>query len=89
MDFPQSPNSAVDVTMDFGAAKIVDSVSIDWEHPPLVSRGILCMRENICCYDAYLFDSDLAYTTHSRAPTHIAKTNVPFTFRIARLLART
>ena len=37
------PISAVEITMDFGAAKIVDSVSIEWEHPPLVSRVLLCM----------------------------------------------
>ena len=46
------PISAVDVTMDFGAAKIVESVSIEWEHPPLVSKVVLCMWASICCFDS-------------------------------------
>jgi len=32
------PISAVDVMMDFGSAKVIESVSIEWEHPPLVSE---------------------------------------------------
>ena len=46
------PISAVDVTMDFGAAKIVESVSIEWEHPPLVSKVVLCMWGSICLFDS-------------------------------------
>ena len=30
------PASPVDVVLDFGAAKVIETVSIDWEHPPLV-----------------------------------------------------
>lgn len=29
------PASPVDVVLDFGAAKVIETVSIDWEHPPL------------------------------------------------------
>lgn len=46
------PSSAVDVLMDFGAAKIVESVSIEWEHPPLVSKVILCVLGSICWFDS-------------------------------------
>ena len=46
------PISAVDVTMDFGAAEIVESVSIEWEHPPLVSKVVLCMWGSICLFDS-------------------------------------
>ena len=46
------PISAVDVTMDLGAAKIVESVSIEWEHPPLVSKVVLCMWGSICWFDS-------------------------------------
>ena len=46
------PISAVDVTMDFGAAEIVESVSIEWEHPPVVSKVVLCMWGSICWFDS-------------------------------------
>ena len=46
------PVSTVDVTMDFRAAKIVESVSIEWEHPPLVSNVVLCMWRSICWFDS-------------------------------------
>lgn len=32
------PTSTVDVVLDFGAAKLIETVSIEWEHPPLVSE---------------------------------------------------
>lgn len=35
------PTSAVDVVLDFGAAKTIETVTIDWEQPPLV-RDIFC-----------------------------------------------
>jgi hypothetical protein len=30
------PTSPVDVVFDFGASKVIEMVSIEWEHPPLV-----------------------------------------------------
>ena len=35
------PNSAVDMILDFGAAKKIEKVEISWEYPPLVSFGAL------------------------------------------------
>ena len=31
------PTSAVDVILDFGAAKLIETVTIEWEHAPLVN----------------------------------------------------
>ena len=35
------PTSPVDVVLDFGASKVIEMVSIEWEHPPLVK--LLCL----------------------------------------------
>ena len=41
------PASGVDMTLDFGAAKTLEQVVIDWEHPPLVLG--LKRRRNFSC----------------------------------------
>jgi len=35
------PASPVDVVLDFGAAKLIEAVSIEWEHAPLVRKLLL------------------------------------------------
>ena len=43
------PSSAVDMILDFGAAKKIEKVEITWEYPPLVSSDFsLATRHDRC-----------------------------------------